>query len=242
VNPVLLSELADLLANLGRDLQPVEGGVDATLGLVARRAVELIEGAECASISRGRDGEFETVGATGELAVQVDRLQYELGSGPCVDAAVEDTTFRTGALGADPRWPDFGPRAAAAGVASMLAVRLFLEDDDLIAALNIYSDRLDAFEDDDVTVAMLLASHASLAVTGARLQQSVQNLQRALVTSRDIGAAIGVLMNRHKITQDQGFDLLRLASQHSHRKLADIAAEVIATGTIDLPLPPAVRR
>jgi AmiR/NasT family two-component response regulator len=49
-------------------------------------------------------------------------------------------------------------------------------------------------------------------------------------------------MNRHKITQDQGFDLLRLASQHSHRKLADIAAEVIATGTIDLPLPPAVRR
>ena len=50
--------------------------------------------------------------------------------------------------------------------------------------------------------------------------------------SRDIGCAMGVLMATHKVTREQAFDLLRMASQHAHRKLADIAAEVADTGTL----------
>jgi hypothetical protein len=45
---------------------------------------------------------------------------------------------RTGNPITDPRWPDFGKRAAdETGIVSMLSVRLFLEDDDLVAALNM---------------------------------------------------------------------------------------------------------
>ncbi|MDT4915523.1 MAG: hypothetical protein QOH89_223 [Pseudonocardiales bacterium] len=35
-----------------------------------------------------------------------------------------------------------------------------------------------------------------------------------------------------KVTRDQAFDLLRMASQHTHRKVADIAAHVTETGAL----------
>ena len=117
----------------------------------------------------------------------------------------------------------------------MLSVRLFLEDDDLVAALNLYSTAADAFDDSDQTLGMLLAAHASTAMTSARLHEQVEHLERALQSNRGIGVAIGVLMNQYKITQNEAFDLLRMASQHGHRKLVDVALDVTETGTLELP-------
>jgi hypothetical protein len=52
-----------------------------------------------------------------------------------------------------------------------------------------------------------------------------------------------VLMTKHKITRSsQAFDLLRVASQNTNRKLADVATEVGGTGTLDLPGQTADRR
>ena len=202
-------------------------------------------GAEWASITRGRGGSFETVAATDAVAHQVDQIQYELGTGPCVDAILQETVFCTGDLGADRRWPEFGRRAvAAAGVQSMLSFRLFPEDedDDLIAGLNLYSRQRDAFDDEAQTVGTLLATHGALAVSAAAAPERAAHLQRALLTNREIGVAIGVLMTQHKITGRQAFDLLRIASQNTNRKLADIAVEVGDTGTLDLPGPAAPDR
>jgi len=43
-------------------------------------------------------------------------------------------------------------------------------------------------------------------------------------------------MAHRKITHEHAFDLLRSASQNLHRKLRDVAAEVMETGTLpDLP-------
>jgi len=44
--------------------------------------------------------------------------------------------------------------------------------------------------------------------------------------------AIGVLMGRGGMTQDEAFALLRRASQHLHRKLREVAAEVVDTGQL----------
>ncbi|HST48125.1 ANTAR domain-containing protein [Jatrophihabitans sp.] len=237
--PDYLGELAGLFARLGQELLS-DHGLDATLGLVCQRAVDLVPGAEHAAISRGRHGRFETVGSTSKVPLQVDQIQYDLHSGPCVDAAIKEEIYRTGSLVTDRRWPEFGRRANAEhGICSMLSVRLFLEDDDLVAALNLYSVHPDAFDSGDQTVAVLLATHASLAIAGARLHEQVQHLERALQSNRGIGVAVGVLMNRYKITQQEAFDLLRLASQNSHRKLVDVARGVSETGILELPPLPA---
>ena len=42
-------------------------------------------------------------------------------------------------------------------------------------------------------------------------------------------------MTQHKITRDQAFDLLRIARQHTHQKLSEIAATVADTGVLELP-------
>jgi len=59
-----------------------------------------------------------------------------------------------------------------------------------------------------------------------------ENLKRALEHSRDIGAAVGILMAFHKLTQDEAFALLRRSSQDQNRKLYAIAREVVATGEL----------
>jgi GAF domain-containing protein len=230
-----VTELAGLFADIGRELL-FEQGLDSTLSRISARSLKLVPGAEHAAVSQGRHGRFETVGSTSDVPLRVDRIQYSLGSGPCVDAAIQQRVFRTGDLATDPRWPEFGRRAAAEeGINSMLSVRLFLEEDDLVAALNLYSAAPEAFDISDETLVMMLASHASMAVASARLHERVQHLERALQSNRGIGVAIGVLMNHYKITQEQAFDLLRMASQHGHRKLVDVAREVTETGILELP-------
>jgi AmiR/NasT family two-component response regulator len=60
----------------------------------------------------------------------------------------------------------------------------------------------------------------------------VGNLEIALATSRRIGMAIGVVMSEFKVTEDQAFAALIKASQTRHKKVRDVAEDVVLTGTI----------
>ncbi len=58
------------------------------------------------------------------------------------------------------------------------------------------------------------------------------NLERALSSNRQVGAAIGILMASHKLTNDQAFALLREASNKTNRRLSDVADDVVLTGRL----------
>jgi ANTAR domain-containing protein/GAF domain-containing protein len=230
------AELAMMFADIGEQL-----GVDAedsgnrVLDDLVRIAVERVDGADYAGITVGRDKErFETPAATSDLVLKCDQIQYELRSGPCVDAALEQTVFNAADLRTDLRWPEFGRRCVEhTGIVSMLSMRFFVESDlGMIAGLNMYSHQPAAFDNNSEAIARLLATHGALAVAKASAEDKARNLLRALENSREIGMAMGILMADHKITRDQAFDLLRMASQHTHRKLADIATQVTETGAL----------
>ena len=151
---------------------------------------------------------------------------------------IDDAMYRTGDVVAEPRWAEFGSRAhAETGVVSMMSLRLYLEDDERIAGLNLYSTTPDAFDDAAQVIATVVATHTTLALMAASAKQRAANLERALTTNRHIGMAMGVLMATHKMTRDDAFTLLRIASQNTNRKLADIAEDVIHTGVLALPTP-----
>jgi ANTAR domain/GAF domain len=227
--------LATLYAEIGRELTQPGGRTDA-LTAVSQVAVARVPGVEWASITEGRNGHFVTVTATHETAREIDNIEYALGTGPCVDAIVKDVTFRTGDLGNDNRWPEFARQARDLhGVHSMLSFRLYLEDDPRIAGLNLYSRKADAFDDNAETIGTLVATHGALAVAAATARDHASQLQTALVNSREIGMAMGVLMSAYKFTREQAFDLLRIVSQKTNRKLAEVAADVVDTGRLDLP-------
>jgi AmiR/NasT family two-component response regulator len=59
------------------------------------------------------------------------------------------------------------------------------------------------------------------------------HLEAALAHSRDIGAAIGILMALRRLTREQAFDELRRASMARNVKLHVLALEVVETGSID---------
>jgi GAF domain-containing protein len=231
------NRLLALYADMNRTLLEPGHGTDI-MAAITRLAVAAIPGVEQASISEGRDGRFRTLASTGDIATIGDLIQYQLASGPCVDAIIDDTVYRSNDLAADTRWPQFGTRAhAETGATSMMSLRLFIEGDERIAGLNLYSTRPDAFDDSAYAVANLVATHCATALIAASARERVENLQRALTSNRRIGMAMGVLMATHKLTETDAFTLLRIASQNSNRKLTDIADDVITTGTLELPPP-----
>ncbi len=78
----------------------------------------------------------------------------------------------------------------------------------------------------DIDRQMILELHEA----GVLRQDQVEELQTALCTSRMIGQAIGIIMTRRFVTQDEAFTLLRRASNNTNRKLREIAEDIVATG------------
>lgn len=238
-----LPELASEFTDIGTQLRAAEtSGV--VLDTLTRLAAQRIPGAEFAGITVSEKQGFRSVAPTDDLVQQVDNIQYSERTGPCVDAVVKAASSVVDDLRRDERWQTFGAQAfEATGIRSMLSFRLFLEDEPGIrAALNCYSRKPSAFDDESSTVALLLATHGALALSAALANERASNLEKALQNSRDIGVALGVLMHSYKVTREQAFDLLRMASQQSQRKLADIASEVGDTGALPHLPPRPMRR
>jgi hypothetical protein len=212
-------------------------------------AAEIVPGAEFAGMTRVRPGgALVTLGATDPLVEQVDRVQYELASGPCVDGLVSDRPVLAPDLQRSETWPEFGRRAADLGVRSMLSYRLHLEVDEpeddrntVLGGMNFYAREAGAFQLDRVLPPLqVLASFCALAIWGGSLADHARSVEAALTSSRDIGAAQGILMERYKVSRGEAFGLLSVSSQRTNRKLREVALQLVETG--EFPLPPPQRR
>ena len=84
-------------------------------------------------------------------------------------------------------------------------------------------------------IALMFASHASLALAGAeqevRAAVREHNLEEALRSRDVIGQAKGILMERDHISAEEAFERLRRVSQHENRKLRIIAEELATNGS-----------
>jgi len=229
-----LLDLAEAMRDLAERATTVEG-LPALVDLV-HLAVERVPRARWASLTVLRGKKFRTDATTDDRATKADVLQYDMGFGPCVDAVLADSVYVSGDVAHDERWLDWGVRVHdELGVRSVLSQRLRLGSDaGVIAGLNIYSDVTEAFDERARATGLVLATHGGLLLNTMLANDRVRNLQRALASNRQIGVAIGVLMHEHRLTQAQAFDVLRAASQDSNRKLADIAIEVVDTGTLSI--------
>lgn len=225
-------QLAATFVEIARGLEAAQTP-DETQARITRAAVDTVPGCAHASISMvPRFGPVTTVAPTDDVPAKVDTIQYETGEGPCLEAIRDDEVVLIDDLTLDERWPRFGARAVAeTPVRSILAVRLFVQDD-TIGALNLFAGHPHSFDDHDEAVATILAGHAALAVSAARDKQQAEQLDRALQSNREIGVAMGVIMARGGLTREQAFHVLREASQRLNVKLRDLAADVVDTGQV----------
>jgi transcriptional regulator with GAF, ATPase, and Fis domain len=221
---------------MARELQGADGP-EATRDRVTALAVSSVHGCDHAGISLiGRHSRIDTVAATDEVPARVDAIQFEVGEGPGLDAIAEHAVFQADDLSTETRWPQFSYRAMLeTGVRSMLAFRLFVQDD-TIGALVFYSREVDAFNGHGRMIGSVLAAHAAVALNAAGDKHEAVNLERALDSNRRIGIAIGILMAQGKFTDVQAFALLRYSSQYLNIKLRVLAEQIIDRG--ELPATP----
>ena len=229
---------SDSLSELSRNVTETAqilftaGGVTDTLTSVVDLAAATIDGCDYAGIFL-LDGDVVTAPAhTDPIVIEVDSLQHVSGEGPCLDAITHRMVFYAEDLHSDLRWPGFAPLAAAVGIRSVLA--LPLSADARHGALNLYARFPIAFGVVDRAKAAILASLASLALTMARSHEDEErralHFHAALSSREIIGEALGILMERERISADQAFDILRRASQHLNIKLREVAQTLVDTG------------
>lgn len=75
---------------------------------------------------------------------------------------------------------------------------------------------------------------AELRAEGLLSREHAEHLEVALRSSRTIGAAIGIVMTHHHLSEQDAFEVLRQASMDSNRKLRALADEVVLTGDVSL--------
>ena len=226
-------------AELGR-IPLAKASLTLVLQKVADLARTVMPGRPSVSVTLVVRDKPETAVFTDQLALDLDERQYERGYGPCLEAAagaqlVEITDART-----EDRWPDYAAEVVDRGVRSSLSVPLPVQEQ-IRAALNIYSPDVRAFDDAARELAARFASYAGVAVSNVRtfedMRSRAEGLQVAMASRSVIDQAKGVLMERFKVTSDQAFRLLAAASMATNVKLREVADQLVTTG--ELPTLPA---
>ncbi|MEA2485494.1 MAG: hypothetical protein QOD46_605 [Actinomycetota bacterium] len=222
------SSVQDLAALHGALLE--DESLEAALERVAAISLRTLPGCDGAGVSLVEREKVTTAAATDETVKAVDSEQYRTGEGPCLEAIRKGTPFIVESMVEDDRWPEFGPRAASNGILSSLSMPLQLQDRTL-GALNLYSRKLSGFSTEDEETATLFAREASVALANAhafdQVRAAANQLEEGLKSSRMIGLAMGILVEREHCTEDEAFDMLRVISQNTNIKLRDVAQQLL---------------
>ena len=111
--------------------------------------------------------------------------------------------------------------------------------DELLAAVSLLTTRADASEQRadaseqrmDALQARSVVDRemiAELQADGVLSREQVDSLEQALVTSRTIGAALGILMANRNIGEEEALRVLKGASQRSNTRMRDLAETIVA--------------
>lgn len=219
---VAMRELAQLLV--------ADETVETTLHRVADLATRVIEGCDAAGVTLVQGDRYLTAAHTDERTLAVDRGQYALGHGPCLEAIRQREVLRFDVDEAEERWPKFVADSRANDVRSFLAAPLLLNGE-AIGSLNLYSAKPSGFVALDDLLVALFTGQAAVAVSNAKVYTDAvaltRQLQAALESRAVIDQAKGILMARTGVDADAAFDELRRQSQTRNVKLRAVAQEIV---------------
>jgi transcriptional regulator with GAF, ATPase, and Fis domain len=169
-------------------------------------------------------------------------VEFVLAAAAKTRQGVEQTTIGSATstpvldLGTDSRWPLYAEAVTATTpVRSAFGFPLHNGAAE-VDALMFYDSRPGHFDAERQAEALVYAELAATGLAKAHDHDAATNLRQALASSREIGQAIGIIMNAQHLTGDQAFELLRQISQRTHCKLRDIAAYVVVSGQVPMKL------
>jgi GAF domain-containing protein len=231
----------EALDRLGR-IRLTEHSMRSLLGEIASLAKQSLPGRLEASVTLLTGDDPVTAVTTGQLALDLDEVQYGQGHGPCLHAAAQGEPVEVPDTRSENRWPHFGEAAVRHGCLSSLSLPLPLHEG-VSGALNIYARSIGNFEVASREFAGRFASYGAVVAGNMLVYESAldraKNLEAALASRAVIDQAKGILMERFKLTPDQAFRALAHVSMETNTKVRDIAERFIETGEL-APISPEV--
>jgi len=227
----LADELAALTGRMAGGFLTKESASKAVqfLAYVLKDAVPGATGAG-ASIINAR-GRRESAGATDPVVLQADKLQYELGQGPCLSAWAEQRALIIQDTRDETRWPEWTAAVTDLPLRSVLSAPLTTEGR-RIGALKVYSATPGAFDDHSVFLMERLSVPAAVMLGNARDREANGRLSSRLVealANRDlISRAQGVLIERMSLTSAEALTVMLSTSRLQDEPLHQVARGILA--------------
>lgn len=199
---------------------------------VARVAASVLGAETACGLTFRYDDNMLTVASSDERAELLDETQYRSHEGPCLEATETGRIVDVADTGSEWRWPAYMRTAVDAGVRCSLSLPLTLGEE-TFGALNVYGfTREHQFSPRERHRLEIFAAQAAgtLRVATRQLADTtlLGQMEQALASRTVIDQALGIIMGQQRCTASLAFDLLRAESQNTHRRVRDVAADLIA--------------
>jgi transcriptional regulator with GAF, ATPase, and Fis domain len=202
------------------------------LQMVTARASELVGSAAAGLLLADPHGQLQFMAASDERTELLELFQVQAREGPCQDcfrmaAPVINADLREAAQ----RWPQFAPRAVAAGFRSVHAFPLRLRRD-CIGALNLFGTDAGRMEPAEVRIVQALADVATIGLLQERAvhrgEVLSEQLQGALNSRIIIEQAKGAIAQMRSCGVDEAFTILRSYCRNHNLRLSAVAQAVVS--------------
>ena len=201
------------------------------LQMVTVRAAEVVRSDAAGLLLADPQDRLRVVAGSNEGTEVLELFQVQHQEGPCLEC------FRAGApvvnadlAGAAGRWPQFAPRAVAAGFRSVHAIPLQLRHA-TVGALNLFDSHTGRLQPDDIRIVQALADVATIRMLQARAVRGGKVLTDQLQADLDarivIEQAKGAVASVHRISVDRAAELMVEYSRRHRRRLRDVAQALV---------------
>ncbi|HVA60130.1 MAG TPA: EAL domain-containing protein [Mycobacteriales bacterium] len=214
-------QLSDVLSEFARTLV-TDFPIQAILDHLVARIVEIlpISAAGVTLISPGADPRY--VAASDDSALRFERLQTELGEGPCLAAYGSGEAVAVPDLNEDDRFPVFASRALEEGLVAVFTFPL-RHGDQPLGALDLYRTSAGSLTAEEMAAAQTLADVATAYLLNARARNDLREASERAKQSSLHDALTG-LPNRALLLQRLDHAILR--GRRSEKTLAVLFADL----------------
>ncbi len=206
------------------------------LQTLAEAGVELLVADAAGLMLSDQAGHLQVVAASTQQARLLELFELQHDEGPCLDCYRQGrAVVNVDPAQAERRWPAFGAAARGAQFASVHAVPLRLRHE-VIGAMDLFLADRATLTPDELALAQALADIATIGLLQERAVREQQilaaQLQGALTSRTVIEQAKGILAERHQLTLEGAFTVMRTHARHNGRPLLAVASDVI-DGSLD---------
>jgi GAF domain-containing protein len=160
----------------------------------------------------------------------LERLQIELGEGPCLMAYQKAEQVIAPDLSDDTRFPRFGILAVAAGLRAVYSFPM-IRNDQPIGAMNLYRSSPGSLTAEQIMIGQMFADIAAAFIVHAREDDHRALLNRQLQIALDsrivIEQAKGFVRARRDVDASGAFEALRRYARNHSTRLVDVASQVL---------------